>query len=210
MRENVGERFGRLTVVEIAEPHIQPSGKRMQMRKCLCDCGNEVIVAAQSLHNGRTKSCGCLRSERSKECHTTNLYHDARLHGIWLGMRQRCTSKSNVNYPAWGGRGITICAEWDKFDAFYEWSMANGYTETSTIDRIDNDGPYCPTNCRWTNAKAQANNRRSNVYLEINGERKTISQWSDISGIAIATISARIHRYGWSPEKAVFTPVWGR
>lgn len=207
MREDIGERFGRLTVIDIADPHIQPSGKHMQMRRCLCDCGNEVVVAAQSLNNGRTKSCGCLRSERSIECHTTNQYHDDRLYGIWNAMRQRCNNVNDRNYPNWGGRGITVCDEWNTFDVFYEWAIDHGYTDNTTIDRIDNNGSYCPENCRWTDAKGQANNRRSNRYIDINGEKKTVAQWADVSGISASTIYARLTVYGWSPEEAVFAPV---
>lgn len=206
IKQNIGERFGRLTVIEIAEPHIQPSGKRLQMRKCRCDCGKIVIVAAQSLNNGRTKSCGCLRSEQSKSCHQSNKYHNDKLYATWIRMRQRCENKSSLDYKRWGARGIYVCDEWQSFDAFYEWSIAHGYKEGLSIDRIDNDGPYCPDNCRWTDLKTQANNRRTSRIITIDGISKTLAELADESNVSYATIHSRLQR-GWNSTDAIYTPI---
>lgn len=124
-------------------------------------------------------------------------------------MKQRCNNPKNHAYKYYGGRGIKICDEWLEFKTFYEWAMKNGYEENLTIDRIDNDGDYCPKNCRWSNRFVQANNKRNNVFVEFNGDRKTISEWARIIGIKQPTLSNRINNLGWSIDKAFTTPVRG-
>ena len=121
---------------------------------------------------------------------------DTRLHKIWMKMRGRCYVVNNDHYKWYGARGITICNEWrDDFKAFYDWSMAHGYRDDLTIDRIDVNGNYCPENCRWVTMKEQCNNKRSNVYLEINGVTKNVRQWSEETGVKYATIYMR-HKRG--------------
>lgn len=130
-----------------------------------------------------------------------------RLYTIWLRMRQRCNSPSDQKYSDYGGRGICVCREWDKdYGAFKKWALANGYSETLTLDRADNNGNYCPENCRWATRKQQANNRRTNHRLTLDGETKTLSEWESVTGIKSLTILRRI-RLGWSVEDALTTPV---
>lgn len=122
-----------------------------------------------------------------------------KLYGVWCAMKHRC---SNPKFKDYYGRGIRVCEEWQIFKPFEEWSKANGYREGLSIDRIDNDGNYCPENCRWTDKITQENNRRNNIQLEYKGEIKTISEWSRICGIKPWTINQRI-RVGWSVEDAL-------
>ena len=130
-----------------------------------------------------------------------------RLYTIWLRMRQRCNSPSDHAYSDYGGRGISVCCEWDAdYGAFKEWALANGYSEKLTLDREDNDGDYCPENCRWATRKQQANNRRTNHLLTFGGKTLTLSEWGDVTGINNLTILRRI-RHGWSVEDALTTPV---
>ena len=198
----VGRRFGRLIVIELYDV----DKTRDKRWKCRCDCGSETLVRGSKLRNGRTKSCGCLR----KEAKGADLKHGAshtRLYRIYSGMKDRCLSKNDAAYQDYGGRGITICDEWlNSFDAFRDWALSNGYRYDLTIDRIENDGSYSPENCRWTTRKVQANNQRSNHIIEYNGEKKTVAQWSEITGIRHDTLLYRLKR-NWPIEKVLFHPV---
>ena len=150
---------------------------------------------------GTTKSCGCLKAEGN------NLKHGkcyTRINKIYRQMKRRCYSKNNPRYKDYGGRGITICEEWQKsFESFYDWSMNNGYSDDLTIDRIDNNRGYSPENCRWTDRKTQVRNTRRNIYLTVDGKTKSLGEWSEITGIPYSVMYQRIKKLGWKDEDAV-------
>lgn len=166
----LNQTFGRLRVIERAES--TSAGKSRW--KCKCECGNEAFVTADDLKSGHTKSCGCLHREISssvmasistgKTGERNNAYrHGGRktkLYNIWAQMRQRCTNPNHRRYSDWGGRGITVCEEWNDFVVFRDWALSNGYQEGLSIDRKDNDKGYSPDNCRWSTSKEQNNNKR--------------------------------------------------
>lgn len=172
-KEYTGQRFGRLLVVAPAEPYISPKGAKYTRWLCQCDCGNFKIVAIGHLTRGTTKSCGCLRHEKSsenvKKCvkpgeqypRQTHGMSKSRLYRIYFSMRNRCYRHDNTSYANYGVRGITVCDEWlHSFEAFRDWALANGYRDDLSIDRIDSNGNYEPSNCRWVPLEEQPKNRR--------------------------------------------------
>ena len=198
-----GRKFTRLTVINRCDYNRR--GKSVW--HCKCDCGNEKDVVSVDLINGGTKSCGCLNSEKkSKRITDRNRTHNkthTRLYSIYRSMKYRCYYKNNPSYNNYGGRGISVCEEWlNDFMAFYNWAMDNGYKDGLTIDRINNNGNYEPSNCRWATRKQQQNNMRSNVFLEVDGEKHTIAEWSEITGLNHSTICGRLRR-GKSPKEAI-------
>jgi len=158
LKDLTGMTFERLTVINRANN----IGKSVAWN-CKCNCSNqtELIVIGNSLVSRNTKSCGCLNSEMSKIRFTTHGKYQTRLYNIWREMKARCHDINNPRYKDYGGRGIKVCQEWlDDFMNFYNWSMDNGYSEELEIDRIENNGIYEPSNCRWTTREIQCRNQR--------------------------------------------------
>lgn len=197
-----GQRFGRWTVIEPAITYPSKGTRWL----CKCDCGKERVVAAQSLKRGRSKSCGCLHIDINKShakhgCAGTItngiLKGRSRLYNTWGKMKQRCSNPKIERYPVYGGRGIRVCDEWQTFKPFKEWAYKNGYKEGLQIDRINNDGDYEPSNCRWVTPKQNANNTSRNIDITYCGETHSIAVWSELTGIKAGTIYKRYHQ-GWS------------
>lgn len=198
-----GQKFGRLTAINYA-------GDRKWLFKC--DCGKEKIIRTNDVKSGRTQSCGCYGREKINEACTTHNMSKTRLYSVYASMKQRCFNEKVAEYKNYGGRGIKICDEWlgkNGFENFYNWAMQNGYDESAkrgecTIDRENNDGNYCPENCRWVTQDVQAGNKRKPELL-ICGEKHTLKEWSDITGLTVATIRQRI-KSGWKDEEIISIP----
>lgn len=197
-----GFRSGRLTVVERAE---SINGKATW--RCKCDCGKEIVTRGYSLRNGDAKSCGCWHEEVLAKGNFVHGESRSRIYGIWNTMKSRCNNPNSRKFYRYGKREITVCEEWQKFEPFYEWAVANGYSDDLSIDRIDNDGNYCPENCRWATRREQMNNTSKTIYLSYNGETHPLSEWSEITGIPRVALWKRIRQRGWSVERALTTPL---
>lgn len=193
----------RLSIIRECE-YITKSGKKMPGYLCKCKCGNTKVVSKYSFDSGKTRSCGCLirsfNSERGKY-YEGSCYNEAIRYGVsdgvikkirtsYKAMLSRCFNSYNANYMNYGGRGITVCDEWvrDK-ESFIEWSLENGFEEGKSIDRIDVNGNYEPTNCRWSTREEQARNTRRNVYINYNGKIYTITELADKIGVDAKCLS---------------------
>lgn len=203
IKDLTGKKFGRLTVLK----HCGSNKYGRSLWLCQCECGNKKIILGNSLLSKLTISCGCYNTEIIKR---TNLKHNmsySKLYRVWGSMKTRCYNKNFMYYYNYGGRGIKVCDEWkNDFYKFYNWAIKNGYQDNLTIDRINNDGDYEPSNCRWTTRAEQNNNMRKNIIIDYNGEEKTISQWATEFNLTRTALYYRIKR-GWDIEKALTTPL---
>lgn len=186
-----GDRFGLLEILGDG-PDVNGVGRVNRTVICKCDCGNVVVKRIYCITTGDTKSCGCLSKTHGKS--------GSREHIIWKSMIQRCANKNRQSYKDYGGRGISVCERWKKFENFLsDMGIApNG----STIDRIDNDGNYEPSNCRWATHKEQSSNKRCNVVISAYGKTKTAKEWAREIGISEFTIYARV-KNGFVGENAL-------
>jgi len=181
-----GKRFGNLTAVDFLR-----TGARGQWWNFRCDCGNFTIAPLAGVKFGQYNSCGCLQRVRKHgfcsdlKCHP--------IYRVWLQMRQRCSNRKNKGWENYGGRGIRVCERWEKFENFAA-DMLPDYQNGLSIDRVNNDGPYSPENCKWSNREEQNTNCRRNVFITFHGLIMTISEWSKALGIPHNTISYRFKK----------------
>ena len=187
-----GMVFGRLTVME-----RDLSDKKVTRWLCRCECGTIKSICAASLKSGSTVSCGCWSRENTRNRSLKHGDTNTRLYSIWRGMKKRCYQTTSYGYKNYGGRGILVCDEWkDSYETFKKWALQNGYREDLTLDRIDNDGHYEPSNCRFSTYLEQENNRRSNRKIAFNGVALNSSQWCRLTNTPPSTFQNRINRAG--------------
>lgn len=206
-----GRKFGSLTVLGMAEDACSPNGRVRRRWNCVCDCGTEKTVYGENLTGGKTLSCGCLQRKRASQVRTKHGGTDSRLYGVWCAMKRRCYSLDVPEYHRYGGRGIVVCDEWkNDYSSFAEWAIQNGYDDSAkrgecTLDRINNDGPYSPDNCRWITQQEQMNNVSYNHICEYNGESHTVAEWARLYNMPYNKLLQRLLRYGYDIEKALKT-----
>lgn len=167
-----GQRFGRLVALTPMPPKKKGGSTRWL---CRCDCGNESTPATAQLRRNRAKSCGCLQIESVRSSNTTHGQYKSPEYRAWVALVSRCTIRTNGSFPNYGGRGISVCERWSDFSAFLQ-DMGQRPKGT-TIDRIDNNGNYEPSNCRWATKEEQESNKRTTVLVTFNGKTMTYSQW---------------------------------
>ncbi len=195
----IGHRFGRLTVIDREAKPVR--------WLCRCDCGTEKWVATLSLRAGSTVSCGCYARDKVR------LQKPARTHGLtgtkefiaWMGMRRRCSSPKELMYPRYGGRGIKVCERWEQSFENFLADMGKAPSPGHSVDRINPDGDYSPSNCRWASRKVQSRNQTRNRMLTWDGRTRLIVEWAEEVGINAETIKSRLKR-GWSAEEALTKP----
>ena len=209
-----GNRYGKLVAVKRIERKYKDRKSRWI---CKCDCGKETVVAIDKLQSGITKSCGCLKKEASIRNITQYNLNNAkcrptedeiiqrkrrkRLYDCYRHMMERCVNPNVDNYKNYGERGIEVCEEWENsFENFYTWALSNGYKDNLTIDRIDVNGNYEPSNCRWATNKEQQNNRRNTIIIWKDGEKYTISDIAKATNIGMNTLWW-LYKNGWLPEE---------
>ncbi len=199
-----GQKFGKLTVIV----RITNVNSKQIKWLCDCDCGQTTTVQRGNLKNGHTQSCGCLRKEKGIVNNTQHGHYKNGQQPItyssWAKVIQRCANSNNKDYHNYGGRGITMCKRWLKFENFLE-DMGEPPAGKS-IDRIDNNKGYYKSNCRWATRKQQNRNKRNNRLITFNGKTQCLPAWAEETGINIRTLWSRINR-GWSTEKTLTTPV---
>lgn len=209
IKDIIGERFGRLVVMERAP--VSSTGHSMW--KCTCDCGKDTVCAGSRLWNGYTRSCGCLRHDTGVKNGRATLRHGmcgTPEYRSWLSMIQRCTNANSKVYTQHGARGIKVCARWrHSFENFYA-DMGLRPSDEHSLDRYpNNDGNYEPGNCRWATMQEQSRNRRTNVIITAFGKTAPLIEFVAIYDRASMTRYSRVRRRlskGWDVERALTEP----
>lgn len=196
-----GQVFGRLTVSGLS--HVD--GRRNTCWKCRCSCGKIIVSYGYHLKSGCTTSCGCYREDNMRARKTKHGLSASPEYNTWRHMKRRCKNPNDKRYDDYGGRGIAVCSEWESFENFYA-DMGPKPTPNHSIERKDNNGPYCKDNCIWATPEEQNNNQRSNRFITYEGITLTVAQWSHKLGMSYKTLHDRL-TYGWSIEKVLFHPV---
>lgn len=197
-----GQTFGRLLVLAETDRFVNDRGKSLRRWLCRCACGKEVVVRQANLRQRLgTRSCGCgkldmLRNRKIHGLSRSPLYH------VWRGMLGRCANHNHSEYGRYGGRGVTVCPTWKASFVAFRRDMGDPPFPRAQLDRIDNDGPYCPYNVRWATPSQQARNRRSNRILTYGGVEKTLVEWSEDRNIKLKTLWNRLKR-GWPVDRVL-------
>lgn len=201
------QKYGKLSAIR----RIGKDKHGHYLWECRCDCGNVVIAAQARLRSGRKRSCGCLHKDAAQK-RAKPYSHRERLYVLWMGMRQRCSNPNNSSYAWYGGKGVTVCDEWENnYLSFKKWALETGYDESlprgmQTIERKNVGKGYSPDNCEWKTIQQQQRNKGNTKLFEYNGESHTVVEWSEILGLKHGTLHSRVLGRGWGIKEAIETP----
>ena len=205
----LGNTYGRLTVIDFP---ISRNGQREWLCECNCDKHTKLRVSYVQLRTGNTQSCGCIRIEKLIDWNHANRKYDpncdsnSRLYGIWTNLKRRCLNPNLKEYKYYGGKGVKVCDEWYEWELFKNWALSNGYKEDLTIDRIDVNGNYEPSNCRWVTMDVQANNKSNNKYIAYQGRTQSLADWCKELDLDYDRTKQRINACNMTTEQAFELP----
>ena len=207
MGVNIGDKFGRLTVLS-----IRKNGQR-KFCTCKCECGIVKEVRSDSLVGGKTTSCGCFNREIVSSIFSRGGFSNTRLYQTWENMKARCLNPNHPRFKDYGARGISVCEDWiEDFSAFRNWAISNGWNEYHekneiSLDRIDVNGDYTPENCRWADYNTQQNNKTVSVRWDYKGTKYTLVELSETFNINIMALRSRLYTQKMTVEEAVEKPL---
>jgi hypothetical protein len=191
------EKYNKLTVLGYCGK--DKFGKKKV--ECVCDCGNKYIGVLSAIKSGNTKSCGCLHDLGNRKTHGMR---KSKLYTTWANIKQRCTNEKKPDFIYYGGKGVKICSEWENdFSSFYNWAISNGWKDGLQIDRINNEGNYCPENCQCITAKENVAKQDKVIKIFENGRYVSLMDYCKIKGMNYGKISQRIRKLKWPIEKAL-------
>jgi len=198
----IGQNFGRLIVIKQID--ISKNGHSRWL--CECNCGSKKIILSDSLKSGRTKSCGCLSREKTKQRFIKHGHKGSKTYESWQHMNQRCNNPNNQNYSYYGDRGITVCKQWRKFENFLK-DMGKRPSNKHSLDRINNNDGYYKENCQWATKQQQNQNKCNNIYETYRKKTQLLTEWAKEYNIPYHTLWDRLYKLHWSIEKALITSI---
>lgn len=209
-KDLIGQTFGRWTVIDEGPGYLRPgaTGKPTQNWVVECSCGTRNLIVTYTLVSGSSRSCGCLTKDVTAERNYKHGLSKHPLFGVLQNIKKRCCNPSNEAYERYGGRGITVCQEWqNSFEAFILWGLDNGWRKGLEIDRVDNDGPYSPENCRFVTPTLNGRNKRNNVLFQIEGKSLTAGEILETypNCVKLDTFMYRMKK-GWDIHDALTMP----
>jgi len=202
----INKKYNRLTIISEGDIHKTIGGHKHRTANTICDCGAEKTIQVSSILNGKISSCGCLSKEilskRASKRNSVHGYYGTPEYNSWVGMKKRCLNKKHKKYFDYGGRGIKVFEPWLKSFSSFLADLGERPSLSHSLERIDNNGNYEPSNCIWATKKDQCRNQRTNVLIEYKGEVRCLADWAEIYGLSWQALFYRVFTAKWPIDKA--------